>query len=140
MRHTERYYRIAPFEWSDIQNGDIQDSEIRIEPVEAAYMARPTQELFDSMSLASFVERYELAKKVSALQSNDNVWKRTDSNGYIKARSKAHVVCATPWISPDSTNPNFCFAEIFLHRPWRALSDLPETDEECLNTFAREQK
>jgi hypothetical protein len=64
MRHTERYYRIAPFEWSDIQNGDIQDSEIRIEPVEAAYMARPTQELFDSMSLASFVERYELAKKV----------------------------------------------------------------------------
>jgi hypothetical protein len=140
MRHTERYYRIEPFEWSDIQTGDIQDSEIRIEPVEAAYMARPTQEPFDSMSFASFVERYELVKKVSALQSNDNVWKRTDSDGYIKARSKAHVVRATPWISPDSANPNFCFAEIFLHRPWRALSDLPETDEECLNTFSREQE
>jgi hypothetical protein len=70
------------------------------------------------MSFASFVEKYEAVEKMPAFQTNANCWKRADGNGYIKLRTKAHVVRGTPWIKPDAANPNFCFAELFLHKPW----------------------
>ncbi|ETP32474.1 hypothetical protein F442_18828 [Phytophthora nicotianae P10297] len=38
----------------------------------------------------------------------------------------------SPWIALDSTNANFCYAELFLHAPWRFLDELPKNDEECV--------
>ncbi|ETP04344.1 hypothetical protein F441_18856 [Phytophthora nicotianae CJ01A1] len=38
----------------------------------------------------------------------------------------------SPRIAPDSTNANFCYAELFLHAPWRFLDELPKNDEECV--------
>ncbi|KUF97105.1 DnaJ subfamily B member 2 [Phytophthora nicotianae] len=61
-------------------------------------------------------------------------------NDSIHIARKAHVVRGTLWIAPDSTNANFCFAEIFLHKPWRTLEELPQTDDECIETFEQEQQ
>jgi hypothetical protein len=95
---------------------------------------------FEEMSFASFVEKYEAVEKMPAIQTNANCWKRADGNGYIKLRTKAHVVRGTPWIKPDAANPNFCFAELFLHKPWRTIRDLPGNDDDCVAAFAREQE
>lgn len=46
----------------------------------------------------------------------------------------------SPYISPDVKNSNFCYAELFLHTPWRELSDLPQTDSQCIAEFLREQE
>ncbi|GMF57207.1 unnamed protein product [Phytophthora fragariaefolia] len=43
-------------------------------------------------------------------------------------------------IAPDVANPNFCYAELFLHSPWGSLDDLPQTDEECIAAFIDAQE
>ena len=48
---------------------------------------------------------------------------------------KAQAVSSKPRLRPDDQNPDFCFAEIFLNVPWRQLSDLPWSDEDCIARF-----
>lgn len=111
------------------------------EQVKDAYMVRPNEQPFADMTLATFVEKYALADSVSAIRPNTVYWERIDSRGFIKLRSTPHGVRGTPWIAPDATNPHhYCFAENFLHKTWRSLSDLQQTDDECLSSFDCEQE
>ncbi|ETL35113.1 hypothetical protein L916_12716, partial [Phytophthora nicotianae] len=140
MRPSLRYYRVDGSELLDIEENINRNDSIRIEPVEKAYMNRPRNELFDDMTLATIVEKYELVDSIPTRAEISNCWRRCDGHGFIKLRSKAHVVRGTPWIAPDSTNANFCFAEIFLHKPWRTLEELSQTDDECIESFEQEQQ
>ncbi|GMF28891.1 unnamed protein product [Phytophthora fragariaefolia] len=81
-----------------------------------------------------------MVDKVTTTMLNQEYWIRIDGKGFLKKRSKAQVIQMSPWIAPDVANPNFCYAELFLHSPWRSLDDLPQTDEECIAAFIDAQE
>ncbi|ETN08123.1 hypothetical protein PPTG_23061 [Phytophthora nicotianae INRA-310] len=108
--------------------------------MERAYMARPECTPFDTMSFATFVEGFDLLERKNGSRLNQELWERSDGGGYIKRRDKSQVICMSPWIAPDSTNANFCYAELFLHVPWRSLDELPKSDEECVAAFIDAQE
>ena len=114
-----------------------EQMEIKLEPLERAYMARPEEEPFASMTYRTFTQGYELSRDGPKPRQRLRRWKRTDGNAYIKEREKLQAVTTTPKLRPDDQNADFCFAEIFMDVPWRDLRELPATDEECIATFAR---
>lgn len=142
LRHNLRYYRVEPRSVHEVAALAEVDSStsLRIEPIERAYMSRPTNELFDSMSLATFVEDFEAIDSLGSLKAVAEAWKRIDNEGWIKRRAKSVVVQKSPWMKPDASDPNFCFSEIFLYVPWRTFDDLPNSDEDCIDSFLQEQE
>jgi hypothetical protein len=142
MRHDLRFYRVEPQCLDDlvVLANDPQPESIRIEPIERAYMNRPENEQFDGMSVATFAETFETVETIAKPAASSDLWERIDGEGWIKKRKKVIVVQKTPWIQPDTSNPNFCFSELFLYAPWRSLADLPTTDDESIARFFEAQK
>ncbi|OWZ08212.1 hypothetical protein PHMEG_00019282 [Phytophthora megakarya] len=141
LRHSLRCYRVEKHELQNIIGlASIKEAESRVEPIEMAYMSRPKCVPFDTMRFATFMEEIDIVNKTGNLILNQNVWARTDGQGYLKRRVKAQVIRMSPWIAPDVSNPNFCYAELFLHLPWRSLAELPKTDEECIAAFIEAQE
>eukprot|EP00644_Phytophthora_capsici_P017767 jgi/Phyca11/128949/e_gw1.80.34.1 len=137
LRHNQRFYRVAPQGIHDlVALAETPDSgPLRIEHIERAYMNRPSNKLFNNMSYATFIEEYEAIDFNNTSVHNANVWTRIDNEGCIKRRDKPVVLQKSPWMRPNSSNPNFRFSEVFLYVPWRTITDLPDTDEECLLVF-----
>ena len=100
-------------------------------------MARPIEEPFESMTYRVFAEGYEISRDGPKEKQRLQRWKRIDGNSYIKKREKLQAVVPSPKFRPDDQNADFCFAEIFMDIPWRDLTDLPSTDEQCIQQFAR---
>ncbi|GMF17089.1 unnamed protein product [Phytophthora fragariaefolia] len=142
LRHNLRCYRVDTSRVQDLVEfaDNVLQTTNRLEPEERAYMSRPYNDLFDVMSFATFVEQYEAVEKLNVLERTGECWKRTDGKGYIKRRAKPHVIKMSPWLKPDVGNADFCFAELFLHVPWRDISSLPQTDEGCIAEFLEEQE
>lgn len=141
MRHSTRYYRVEPQNLDDLvalaSTPEIET--IRIEPIEKAYMNRPDNDHFNAMTLATFVETFETIESIRKVASSDDLYECMNGEGWIKKRKKATVVQKTPWIRPDSSNPTFCFSEVFLYVPWRTLEELPTTDDEAIARFFQAQ-
>jgi hypothetical protein len=112
---------------------------IRIEPIERAYMNRPSNELFHSMNFATFVEEYEEVDLLNENADRSNTWTRSDGEGLIRRRKKPVFVQKSPWMRPNSSSRSFCFSDICLYVPWWSVDDLPNTDEDCIAQFREAQ-
>jgi hypothetical protein len=122
LRHHQRYYRVEPQDMDDLAAlaEPVDSDAIRIEPIERAYMNRPTNGLFDCMSFATFVEEYEEVDLLNENADRTNTWTRIDEEGLIRRRKKPVVVQNSPWMRPNSSNPSFCFSEVCIYVPWRS--------------------
>lgn len=108
LRHNLRCYRVERKGLHTIVRlADVAGPKTRIEPIKSAYMVRPSDTLFNTMSFASFVENFEMVDKVTTTMLNQEYWIRIFGEGFLKKRSKAQVIQMSPWIAPDVANPNF---------------------------------
>jgi hypothetical protein len=137
LRHNRRVYRVDPrgVEGLAALADEPNSSDVRIELVERAYMNRPDDSRFENRTLATFTEEYELLDSAGTNKNGSDIWKHIDREGWIKRRQKAVVVQKSPWMRPDTSNPCFCFSEVFLYVPWRCLDDLPTSDEDYIAQF-----
>ena len=49
------------------------------------------------------------------------------------------AIIKTPRLRIDHENADYCYSEVFLGTSWRQLSDLPQSDEDCIGRFAAPQ-
>ena len=89
------------------------------------------------MTYRSFAEGYEMSRDGPKKGQRLQRWKRIDGHVYIKKREKLQAVVPSPKFRADDQNADFCFAEMFMDIPWRDIKELPSTDKQCIEEFAR---
>jgi hypothetical protein len=136
-RHANRRYRVDPDTCRRAIQSETAEDEAelpyRIDPLEAAYMARP--EHLQDMSYKSFLQQFDCSAAGPTPGQRLERWSRTDGRGFIKARRSQQAIAPSPRWKVDPDDPNYCFSEVMLRVPWRAVHELPESDAECIDAF-----
>lgn len=57
--------------------------------------------------------------------------------GYIKERSQKELVRPSPRYARDESNPDYCYAQLFLNRQRQKLTEINTVDDELVKAFQR---
>ena len=87
------------------------------------YIHRPTNQVFESMTLLSFAQNYTMPKEL----------------GTSPKHQKMKIVCVRPYCSPDPDGPKYeqyCQQKLMLHVPFRHVNQLKGDKDTFIEAYA----